>query len=76
MTLSELSLNQKARIIGFDSCDSILETRLREIGFAEGDQVIVLHFGPFGKNPMSIKLNGALIALRRGEAQAIIVEII
>ena len=76
MTLSELSLNQKARIIGFDSYDSILETRLREIGFAEGDQVIVLHFGPFGKNPMSIKLNGALVALRRGEAQAIIVEII
>ena len=65
MTLSELSLNQKARIIDFDSYDSVLETRLREIGFAEGDQVTILHFGPFGKNPMSLKLNDALIALRR-----------
>ena len=76
MTLSELSLNQKARIIDFDSYDSVLETRLREIGFAEGDQITILHFGPFGKNPMSLKLYGALIALRRRGTQAIIVKII
>ena len=52
-----------------------LETRLREIGFAEGDVVEALHFGLFGANPMSVRLNGALIALRREDAKAILIEL-
>jgi len=74
MTLRDLPKNTLARIRGFDSGDSGLETRLREIGFAEGDQVEALHFGLFGRNPMSVRLNGALIALRKSEAQAVLVE--
>jgi len=35
-----------------------------------------LHFGLFGRNPMSVRLNGALIALRKTEAQAVLVEAI
>lgn len=74
MTLRDLPKNTPARIQGFEAGDSELETRLREIGFAEGDQVEALHFGLFGRNPMSVRLNGALIALRKTEAQAILVE--
>ena len=76
MTLRDLPKNTVARISGFDAGNSELETRLREIGFAEGDQVEALHFGLFGRNPMSVRLNGALIALRKTEAQAVIVETI
>ena len=74
MTLRDLPKNKLARISGFSSTDSDLETRLREIGFAEGDQVETLHFGLFGRNPMSVRLNGALIALRKSEAQAVLIE--
>jgi len=74
MTLRDLPKNTLARISGFNAGDDELETRLREIGFAEGDQVEALHFGLFGRNPMSVRLNGALIALRKSEAQAVLVE--
>jgi len=76
MTLRDLSKNKPARIIGFSANDIEVETRLREIGFAEGDTVETLHFGLFGKNPMSVRLNGALIAMRKSEAQAVIVQMI
>ena len=74
MTLRDLPKNMPARISGFNARENELETRLREIGFAEGDQVEALHFGLFGRNPMSVRLNGALIALRKSEAQAVLVE--
>ena len=76
MTLRDLAKNTPARILGFHDGDHGLETRLREIGFAEGDQVESLHFGLFGRNPMSVRLNGALIALRKSEAEAVIVEML
>ncbi len=71
MTLSDLKIHQSGIVTGFRSDDPELETRLREIGFAEGDRVEALHFGLFGKNPMSVRLNGALIAMRRNEAGAV-----
>ncbi len=74
ITLRDLAKHEKAVICGFDLSDAELVTRLREIGFAEGDPVEALHFGLFGRNPMSVRLNGALIALRRSEAQAILVK--
>jgi len=76
MTLRDLPKNTKAQIIGFDSSDESLETRLREIGFAEGDNVEALHFGLFGRNPISIRLNGALIALRKDDAQAVLIGLV
>ncbi len=76
MTLNELNRKLTARITGFQTQDHDLETRLREIGFAEGDQVELMHVGLFGRNPMSVKLNGALIALRRNEASAVKIEVV
>lgn len=75
-SLDTLKKNVIARIIGIESSDSGVETRLREIGFAEGDEVETLHFGLLGRNPMSVRLNGALIALRRREASCVIVSVI
>ena len=72
--LTELPRDATTRIIGFSSKSPALEMRLREIGFAEGDTVQPLHFGLFGRNPMSVRVNGAIIALRRSDAAAILVE--
>ena len=74
MNLRDLSRGTPATVTGFDSADAELVTRLREIGFAEGDDVRSLHRGLFGRNPLGVKLNGTFIALRREEASAIRVE--
>ena len=76
MTLNQLKRNIEARVTGFQTADHELETRLREIGFAEGDQVELMHVGLFGRNPMSVKLNGALIALRKNEAAAVTIDVV
>ena len=51
-----------------------LERRLLEMGFVEGARVAVLHEGLFGRDPMAIRLDDMRVALRRREAQAILVE--
>ncbi|MEP3655116.1 MAG: FeoA family protein [Litorimonas sp.] len=71
LRLTDLSKDETGIITGFDDTNPDLCTRLREIGFAEGDNVTPLHFGLFGKNPISVRVNGALIALRRQDAIAI-----
>jgi len=71
--LTDLSKDEAATILGFDSDEPDLAIRLREIGFAEGDNVMPLHFGLFGRNPISVRVNGALIALRRQDAKAVLV---
>ncbi len=73
VSLRELARNERAVVCGFDDRDPELVTRLREIGFAEGDPVEALHFGLFGRNPMTVRLNGALIAMRSAEASCVYV---
>jgi ferrous iron transport protein A len=48
-----------------------LESRLIEIGFAEGARVEILHEGVFGRDPIAVRVNDTTIALRRREAMAI-----
>jgi ferrous iron transport protein A len=68
-------MGQVARVTGFADSDPRLVAKLREIGFAEGDEVELLGRGWLGGAPLSIRLNRTVIALRRGEAALIQVEI-
>jgi ferrous iron transport protein A len=51
-----------------------LERRLLEMGFAEGARVEVRHLGPVGGDPIAVLVDHTLVALRRQEADAILVE--
>lgn len=51
-----------------------LERRLLEMGFVEGAEVELCHQGLFRADPIAVQVNGALVALRRREAHAILVE--
>ncbi|MGD8327145.1 MAG: FeoA family protein [Sphingomonadales bacterium] len=77
MRLHELKKDTPAQIIAIDALDAELEDKLREIGFAEGDDIEIIHFGPLAtkKKPICARLNQTLIALREDEAAAIHVEI-
>lgn len=56
-----------------DAFDSELERRLLEIGFVEGARVEVLHEGFLGRDPIAVKLDAMRVALRRHEADIILV---
>jgi ferrous iron transport protein A len=57
---------------GFDPEE--LERRLLELGFIEGASVHILHEGPFGRDPIAVRVNDTTVALRRHEAMAILAE--
>ncbi len=70
-TLNQLKPGQAARVARLTASDPVLLAKLREIGFSEGDEVELITFGPFGGQPIAVRLNRTLIALRRAEAAAI-----
>ena len=69
--LSELRQGQRGRIHSFSSSE--LELKLMEMGCIPGEEVVVEQIAPLG-DPISIKVAGYSLSLRRNEAQEIIVE--
>ncbi len=81
MRLSNLGKGDSGVVKGIDASaqdDSIgvgeLERRLLEMGFVEGARFQVLQEGLIGRDPIAIKLDDMRVALRRREAQAILVD--
>lgn len=74
LTLADMPLRETARIQGFANDNDSLVIKLREIGFAEGDEVEILHKGFLFGSPLSVRLNRSLIALRKSEARQIQVQ--
>ncbi len=52
-----------------------LERRLLEIGFVEGAEVEILHEGMIGRDPIGVRLDDMRVALRRREADAVLVRV-
>ncbi|MBM3460623.1 MAG: ferrous iron transport protein A, partial [Armatimonadetes bacterium] len=52
---------------------SELESRIVDMGFVEGAPVELVHEGPVGKDPIAVQIRGSVIALRRQEANAILI---
>ena len=71
--LGELPKGRSARIVQIDDGAEIAP-RLMEMGLLEGSMVEVLHEAPFGGDPIAVRVRGALIALRRNEANHIWVD--
>lgn len=69
-----LVMGRQARVTGFGLGDESLVAKLREIGFAEGDEVELLARGWLGGAPLSFRLNRTVIALRKAEAAMVLVE--
>ena len=52
-----------------------LERRLLEIGFVEGARIAVLHEGFIGRDPIAVALDDMRVALRRREAQGVLIRL-
>lgn len=72
MTLAQLKQGQTGRICGLLRDDEIT-LRLAELGFMEGQQVVVLRKAPLG-DPVSVRIMDYEICLRKSEASGIQIE--
>lgn len=73
IALSTLPRHRTARIREIRA-DDALARRLLEMGMQEGLEICVLHEGPIGRDPLAVKLNDRIVALRRRDAAHIMVE--
>ena len=76
LRLDQLKLGTKARISSIDwaALDHAEACRLRHFGFDEGVTVETLHLGPFGRDPIAIRVGRMTVAIRRRHAGAIAVQ--
>lgn len=75
LLLTTLQRGQKARILGIEGNEA-LSRKLLELGVEEGQEVALLHEGPVGRDPLAIRMNDRIIALRRRDASHIHVQLL
>lgn len=69
-SLSELKKGVRAKIFSIES-GGTFSLRYLEMGFLEGACVEIAHEAPWSRDPIAVRVRGALIALRRCEASRI-----
>lgn len=70
MRLSDLKAGEKAIISNFESSE--LELKLMEMGCLPGEEIIVEQIAPLG-DPISVRVAGYSLSLRKNEANQILV---
>ena len=73
LNLDQLPLGSRALIaaIDWDRLDPAEAARLKHFGFDEGVAVEPLHCGPFGRDPLAIRVGRMTVAIRRAHARAV-----
>lgn len=81
MRLSELKINQKAKIVQIHHhvneklAKDGIATRLTSLGFVAGEPIEIVTKSLFGGDPILVKVGFARFALRRNEAERIEISI-
>jgi ferrous iron transport protein A len=70
MRLSELKKDTVAHVVGVQAVDADdhIARRLRDLGFVRGEAVRIVATGPFGADPLLVRIGHTRFALRRTEA--------
>jgi ferrous iron transport protein A len=68
--LSELKAGERATILDFESSE--LELKLMEMGCLPGEEIVVEQIAPLG-DPISVRIAGYSLSLRKNEAKQIVV---
>ncbi|HEX8840158.1 MAG TPA: FeoA family protein [Sphingomicrobium sp.] len=73
LALDRLKVGTRARVVGVDwpALDEGEACRLRHFGFEEDVIVEPLHLGPFGRDPIAVRVGRMTVAIRRRHAGAI-----
>lgn len=75
--LDQLKLGTRAHIAAIDwaSLGDSEARRLRHFGFDEGVSIEPLHLGPFGRDPLAVRVGRMTVAIRKTQARAVKVTI-
>lgn len=68
--LTSLPKGKRAEVSALDN-DESLKRRMLEMGIIEGAFIEILHEGLIGKDPIAVRIDDRIIALRRNEASTI-----
>jgi ferrous iron transport protein A len=73
VSLDLLKVGTRATVVAIDwaSLEEPEACRLRHFGFDEGVTVEPLHLGPFGRDPLAIRVGRMTVAIRRNHARAV-----
>jgi ferrous iron transport protein A len=73
ISLDLLKVGTRATVVSIDwsSLEEAEASRLRHFGFDEGVVVEPLHLGPFGRDPLAIRVGRMTVAIRRNHARAV-----
>ncbi|MBD2858932.1 ferrous iron transport protein A [Spongiibacter sp. KMU-158] len=76
MTLADLQKGQWTQVLNVTDAyeQDPIAHRLRELGFVAGESVSVIAKGILGGNPLVVKIGDTRFALRKKEAQRVLVE--
>jgi ferrous iron transport protein A len=74
--LDQLPFRTPATVTGvaWDALTPAEARRLRNLGLDEGVIVEALHGGPFGRDPIAIRIGRMMVAIRRAHAETISVD--
>jgi ferrous iron transport protein A len=73
VSLDLLKVGTRATVVGIDwsSLEESEANRLKHFGFDEGVTVEPLHLGPFGRDPLAIRVGRMTVAIRKNHARAV-----
>ncbi len=73
ISLDQLKLGTRASIASIDwaALEESEAARLKHFGFDEGVIVEPLHLGPFGRDPLALRVGRMTVAIRRSHARAV-----
>lgn len=75
MLLKDISIGQRARILGFNEGSQTYRRKLLAMGLTPGVEISVIRVAPMG-DPIEIKVRGFAMSLRKIEADALNVELV
>ena len=74
MFLSNLKLNQPAKVKKITASDSVLTKKLLSMGILKGEKVVVTKKSVLG-DPIEVTIRGYNLSLRKDEASHVLVEV-
>lgn len=73
MTLKELSIGDRARVLGYTETGKAYRRKLLSLGLTPGTELTLERVAPLG-DPVEIYVRGYSLSLRKHEADALTVE--
>lgn len=73
LLLGACQVGFKGKVVSIEQDDFRMFERIQELGFMPGGEVEVLHEAPFFKDPIAVRVRGSIVAIRRQEANLLLV---